>query len=76
VFPALTADQYGLKNYGVNYGIVYLAYGCAGVVAPVIADYFYDSTGSFNTAYIICALIMAIMIGLNFMIKKELEKNN
>jgi len=75
VFPALTADQYGLKNYGVNYGIVYLAYGCAGIVAPVIADYFYDLSGSFNTAYILCAVIMAFMIGLNFMLKKELKNS-
>jgi len=74
VFPALTADQYGLKNYGVNYGIVYLAYGFAGIVAPVIADYFYDLAGSFTTTYIICAAMMAFMIGLNFVLKREINK--
>jgi len=76
VFPALTADQYGLKNYGVNYGIVYLAYGFAGVVAPVMADYFYDLSESFTTTYIICAAIMTLMIGLNFLLKKEISKIN
>jgi len=74
VFPALTGDQYGLKNYGVNYGIVYLAYGFAGVVAPVIADFFFDLHGNFNTAYIICAVIMLFMIALNFFLKKEISK--
>jgi len=76
VFPALTADQYGLKNYGVNYGIVYLAYGLAGIVAPVIADYFFDLAGSFTTTYIICAVMMAFMIGLNFLLKQEIKKSN
>ena len=73
VFPAVTADQYGLKNYGFNYGIVYLAYGCAGIAAPVIADLFYDVSGDFNTAYIICACIMVLMIILNFILKRELS---
>jgi len=74
VFPALTADQYGLKNYGFNYGIVYLAYGFAGTVAPVIADLFFDRNGNFNTAYIICACMMALMIVINLLLKRELSK--
>jgi len=74
VFPALTADQYGLKNYGFNYGIVYLAYGLAGTVAPVIADFFYDLNGNFNMAYIICAIMMALMIGVNLFLKRDISK--
>ena len=74
VFPALTADQYGLKNYGVNYGIVYLAYGLAGTAAPVIADYFYVRNGGFETAYIICAIMMVLMIIINYLLKREVDK--
>ena len=71
VFPALTADRYGLKNYGVNYGIVYLAYGFAGTAAPVIADYVYMSDGDFHTAYIICAILMVLMIPVNYLLKEK-----
>ena len=74
VFPALTGDLYGLKNYGVNYGIVYLAYGFAGVAAPVTADYFYVIHGDFNIAYIICSVLMLLMIGINLLLKKEKQK--
>jgi len=74
VFPALTGDQYGLKNYGVNYGIVYLAYGLAGVAAPVIADFIYALHGNFNIAYIICSIIMVLMIGINFLLKRDIAK--
>ena len=74
VFPALTAEQYGLKHYGVNYGIVYLAWGLSGVVAPVIADYFYDTTGTFTTAYIICAFMMLAMLAVNYLFKKNVRK--
>ena len=72
VFPALTADQYGLKNIGANYGIMFMAWGFAGVVAPVIANYLYDTYGNFNTAYIICAIMMAAMIFVNFMLQKDI----
>ncbi|MCL2035738.1 MAG: OFA family MFS transporter [Oscillospiraceae bacterium] len=73
IFPALTADQFGLKNYGLNYGIIYLAWGLSGVVAPVIADYFFDLNGSFHIAYIICAVMMVFMLALNALLKKDIE---
>ncbi|MDR0512690.1 MAG: OFA family MFS transporter [Treponema sp.] len=72
VFPALTADHYGLKNIGANYGIMFMAWGLAGVVAPVIANYLYDSTGNFHTAYIICAVMMAAMIFVNYFLQKDI----
>jgi len=74
LFPALTADQYGLKNYGLNYGIVYLAFGVAGVAAPQIAAYFYDTHGNFYTTYIICAAITAAMFVLNLLLKRDIAK--
>ena len=74
VFPALTVEQYGLKNYGANYGIVYLAWGLSGVVAPVFADFIYDATGAFTTAYLICAGMMVIMIALNYLFRLNISK--
>jgi len=74
VFPALTADQYGLKNFGVNYGIMFMAWGLSGIIAPVIADYFFDMNGSFNTAYVICAVMMGVMILVNYLLQKEISR--
>jgi MFS family permease len=70
VFPSITADLYGLKNYGTNYGVLYLGWGLAGVVAPMVADVIYDLNGNFHTAYIIAAGMMALMVGVNFLFKK------
>jgi MFS family permease len=70
VFPSLTADLYGLKNYGTNYGVLYLAWGLSGVVAPIIADIIYDINGSFHTAYLIAAIIMTLMICVNLLFRK------
>ena len=37
VYPALTADYFGTKNMGVNYGCMFMAYGIAGLFGPWIA---------------------------------------
>jgi len=74
VMPVLCADLYGLKNFGLNYGILFLAWGFAGVIAPTISDIFYDTTGSFNITYIICALMMGSMVYVNYLLKKDIEK--
>ncbi|MCL2007113.1 MAG: OFA family MFS transporter [Treponema sp.] len=76
VMPALCADLYGLKNFGMNYGILFLAWGFAGIIAPLIADSLYDATGSFNTAYIICAIMMGAMVFVNYLLKRDIEKGS
>ena len=73
VMPALTADLYGLKNFGLNYGIMFFAWGLSGVMTPIIANFIYDTTGSFSITYIICAVMMAAMVLVNFALKKNIE---
>ncbi|MBN2498121.1 MAG: OFA family MFS transporter [Deltaproteobacteria bacterium] len=43
LFPAVTADYFGNKNVGLNYGWVFLSYGVAGIAGPQIAGYFKDA---------------------------------
>jgi len=42
LFPAVTADFFGVKNVGANYGMVFFAYGIAGIAGPQIAGVFKD----------------------------------
>jgi len=73
VFPPLTADLYGLKNFGQNYGIMFLAWGVAGILMPMLTNFLYDMQGNFYTAYIICAVMTTVMICMNFLINKEIK---
>ena len=54
LFPATTADYYGLKNLGVNYGFVFTAFGIAAVAGPLMAGYFHDKTNSYNAYFMVC----------------------
>jgi OFA family oxalate/formate antiporter-like MFS transporter len=40
VFPALTADFWGSKNMGVNYGIILLGFGLGAIASSYIAGYY------------------------------------
>ena len=40
LFPAVTADFFGNKNVGSNYGWMFTAYGIAGILGPQIAGYY------------------------------------
>lgn len=37
LFPAVTADYFGTKNMGANYGFMFLAYGAGGLFGPWLA---------------------------------------
>lgn len=48
LFPSITADYFGNKMVGLNYGYVVIASGLAGVVGPQIAGYFKDAAKGNN----------------------------
>jgi len=51
VFPSIIKDYYGLKNFGMNYGLVFTAWGVGGFMMALLAGKMYDVTQSFNVAY-------------------------
>jgi MFS transporter, OFA family, oxalate/formate antiporter len=48
LFPAATADFFGNKTVGKNYGFVFFAYGIAGIAGPQIAGLFKDAAKGAN----------------------------
>ncbi len=45
LFPAITADFFGNKTVGKNYGFVFISYGIAGILGPQLAGVFKDAAG-------------------------------
>ncbi len=58
LFPAATADQWGTKNMGMNYGILFTAWGLGGIFGPMLAGRIADATGSYAGAYNIAGLLL------------------
>jgi OFA family oxalate/formate antiporter-like MFS transporter len=63
LMPAWTADFYGAKNLGLNYGLVFLGWGVAFFV-PQLAAEIKDATGSMDLAfYLSGGLLVAAVAG-------------
>ncbi len=79
VFPSAVKDNFGLKNFGINYGLVFTAWGVGGFIFPLFAGKLFETakksagTGSYNDAYIIAAVVLVIAAGLTF-VTRTIEK--
>ena len=58
LMPAITADYYGLRNMGVNYGLVFTGFGVAGVFGSLLGGRVRDLFGSYDKAYLICGVML------------------
>ena len=74
VFPSTTADHWGTKNLGLNYGIMFTAWGVGGVFGPILAGKVADATGSYSTAYLISAALLIFAAILTFFTKAPEKK--
>jgi len=62
VMPAVTADYFGSKNLGLNYGLVFVGWGIAFFV-PQLAAYIKGATGNLDIAFYLSGglLLMAVV---------------
>ena len=70
LMPAATADFYGLKHLGVNYGLVFTAFGVAGVWGSLLGGRIRDMLGSYTVAYTMCAVMLLVAAVLALVIRK------
>lgn len=74
LFPATTADFFGIKNLGVNYGIIFTGWGVAGVIGPIIGGQVADLTGNYNMSYLVAGIMLVIGVLLVKWIKAPVTK--
>jgi OFA family oxalate/formate antiporter-like MFS transporter len=60
VFPAACKDYFGIRNFGLNYGLLFTAFGAAGLIMPWLNGLIRDRTGSSDLSYIIIIALMGV----------------
>jgi OFA family oxalate/formate antiporter-like MFS transporter len=68
LFPTITADTFGTKFVGQNYGWVFLAYGIGGIFGPMLGGKLGDM-GNFPLAFTICGILCLVAAGIISMVK-------
>lgn len=72
LFPALVAEGFGPKYLGINYGLVFSAFGL-GAVTNIIGSSLLDSTGSFTPAFLLAGGTTLVGLILIFVLQKKMQ---
>jgi OFA family oxalate/formate antiporter-like MFS transporter len=71
LMPAFTADYFGPKNLGFNYGLVFIGWGIAFFV-PQAAGYIEDATGSLDAAFYLSGGLLTAALILSLFLRRPL----
>jgi OFA family oxalate/formate antiporter-like MFS transporter len=74
VYPALTADAFGMKNNGVNYGVMFIGFALGGYIGPVVANKLFDSTGSYASPLLVVGILGIVALVINLMLTAMKKK--
>jgi OFA family oxalate/formate antiporter-like MFS transporter len=74
LFPSVSKDYYGLKNFGVNYGLLFTAWGLGGFALSLYAGSVYDKTKSFDFAYYCSAALLVAAALVTFLVRAPQAK--
>jgi len=69
VYASTSADFYGTKNVGFNYGLLLLAWGTAGILGPFLGGRVFVATGDYRWAFFIGAVLAIVALGTLFLAK-------
>ena len=74
LFPSITKDFYGLKNFGMNYGLVFTAWGVGGFMLAKLAGSMYVKYQTFAVAYYGAAGLLILAAGMTLLVKPPHHK--
>ena len=71
LFPSITKDLWGIRNFGVNYGILFTAWGVGGFVLSRVTQMLKASSGSYNSSFTVAGILLILGALLTLGIKRE-----
>lgn len=70
IFPSIVGEKFGMKYYGVNYGVTFIGYSGAAFFGPRIANgVAAANNGMFTNAFYIALVISLVGFALTFIFK-------
>ncbi|MGL5511726.1 MAG: MFS transporter, partial [Sporomusa sp.] len=75
IFPSITADNFGVKCLGINYGVMFTAYGLAAIIGPRLAAVVKQSSnGDYQFAFLLAGVMSLIGIALTLAISSKVKQ--
>ena len=73
VNASTSADFWGTKNVGANYGILFTAWGVAGIIGPRIGGQLYDKFGNYEYAFYTAGVLSIVALVFEFIARRPTE---
>jgi OFA family oxalate/formate antiporter-like MFS transporter len=76
LFPSYTKDLWGLKTFGMNYGVLFTAWGVGGLVLPRLQQMLtVKSGGSYTSSFITAGILLIVGGALTLLIRPQAKSN-
>jgi MFS transporter, OFA family, oxalate/formate antiporter len=73
LFPSLTKDLWGLKSFGMNYGILFTAWGVGGLVLSRLSQMLKTNSGSFTSSFVVAGILLLIGAALTMLLRERVQ---
>ncbi|HEV8539893.1 MAG TPA: OFA family MFS transporter, partial [Nitrospiraceae bacterium] len=70
VNASTTSDFWGTKNAGINYGLLFTAWGVAGVIGPRIGGKLFDTYKNYQAAFYTAAVLSIVALVFEMLAKR------
>lgn len=74
LFPSFTKDLWGLKSFGVNYGVLFTAWGVGGFVFSRVQQTLVAGSKSYTSSFITAGVLLIVAAAMTFLIKPPQPK--
>lgn len=74
LFPSFTKDLWGLKTFGVNYGLVFTAWGVGGFVLPRLQQMLQTRSGNYASSFTAAGGLLLVGAAMTFLLKPPQPK--
>ncbi len=75
LFPSLTKELWGLKSFGMNYGMLFTAWGVGGLVLPKVQQILFNASkdaagkGNYASSFMLAGGLLIAGTAITFLIK-------
>ncbi|MFC1854945.1 OFA family MFS transporter [Thermodesulfobacteriota bacterium] len=73
LFPSFAKDFWGIKNFGVNYGILFTAWGTGGFIMSKASQVLMAETQTYSASFIAAGTLLVLGAVMSFSLKDEKE---
>ena len=73
LFPSYAKDLWGLKTFGMNYGILFTAWGVGGFVLSRLQQMLFASSKNFNSSFIAASILLLVGGALTFLLQPRAQ---